>query len=145
MSTAAGARAESRYNALYRCNGGNIMPVMSGFGALAKLPWERITDKIERRVVAGKHGMIVWWKIKAGGHAGAPRHPHEQISWKVQGKKEVRIGSERQSMNTGEVGGISAHTENEDFFAEDREVVDVFGPPREDFLAGGTPSYMRAP
>ena len=27
----------------------------------------------------------------------------------------------------------------------DTEVVDVFAPPREDFLAGGTPSYMRAP
>ena len=32
----------------------NIMPVMSGFGALAGLPWERITDKIERRMLAGK-------------------------------------------------------------------------------------------
>jgi hypothetical protein len=29
------------------------MPVMSGFGALEKLPWERINDKIERRVLAG--------------------------------------------------------------------------------------------
>jgi DNA-binding transcriptional LysR family regulator len=48
------------------------MPVISGFGALEKLPWERINDKIERRVLAGKHGMIVWWKIKAGAHAGAP-------------------------------------------------------------------------
>ena len=27
----------------------------------------------------------------------------------------------------------------------DTEVVDVFAPAREDFLAGGTPSYMRAP
>ena len=55
------------------------MPLMFGFGALEKLPWERINDKIERRVLAGKHGMIVWWKIKAGAHAGAHRHPHEQI------------------------------------------------------------------
>ena len=42
------------------------MPVMSGFGALAELPWERVTDKIERRVLAGQQGMIVWWKMKAG-------------------------------------------------------------------------------
>jgi hypothetical protein len=39
---------------------------MSGFGALAELPWERVTDKIERRVLAGQQGMIVWWKMKAG-------------------------------------------------------------------------------
>ena len=41
------------------------MPVMSGFGKLAELPWERVTDKIERRVLAGQQGMIVWWKMKA--------------------------------------------------------------------------------
>ena len=54
------------------------MPVMSGFGALAELPWERVTDKIERRVLAGQQGMIVWWKMKAGAHAAAHQHPHEQ-------------------------------------------------------------------
>jgi len=29
------------------------------------------------------------------------------------------------------------------FFPEDTEVIDVFSPPREDFLAGGTPAYMK--
>jgi hypothetical protein len=33
------------------------MPVMSGFGALAELPWERVTDKIERRVLAGQRTL----------------------------------------------------------------------------------------
>jgi hypothetical protein len=51
------------------------MPVMSGFGALAELPWERVTDKIERRVLAGQQGMIVWWKMKAGAHAATHQHP----------------------------------------------------------------------
>ena len=40
------------------------MPVMSGFGALAELPWERVTEKIERRVLAGQQGMIVRWRMK---------------------------------------------------------------------------------
>jgi quercetin dioxygenase-like cupin family protein len=62
------------------------MPVMSGFGALAELPWERVTDKIERRVLAGQQGMIVWWKMKAGAHAAAHQHPHEQIVWMLKGK-----------------------------------------------------------
>jgi hypothetical protein len=46
----------------YAAEGRDRMPVMSGFGALAELPWERVTDKIERRVLAGQQGMIVWWK-----------------------------------------------------------------------------------
>jgi hypothetical protein len=45
------------------------MSVISGFGALEELPWECITDKIERRVLAGQQGMIVWWKMKAGARA----------------------------------------------------------------------------
>ena len=74
------------------------MPVMSGFGALAGLPWERITDKIERRTLAGKQGMIVWWKMKAGAHAASHQHPHEQIVWMLEGRMDFRIGNDRRSM-----------------------------------------------
>src|SRR5215813_7450711 len=102
------------------------MPLMSGFGALEKLPWERINDKIERRVLAGKHGMIVWWKIKAGAHAGAHQHPHEQIVWMLKGKMDFRIGNERRSMIGGDVAVIPGGTEHEGFFSEDTEVVDIF-------------------
>jgi len=40
------------------------------------------------------------------------------------------------------MGVIPANIEHEGFFPEDSELVDVFAPPREDFLAGGMPSYM---
>jgi hypothetical protein len=43
------------------------MPVMFGFKQLAALPQERVTDKISRRVLAGKQGMMVWWSMLAGG------------------------------------------------------------------------------
>src|SRR5262245_33394699 len=97
-SIKSGGKVESRYNVRGQRNGRKtIMPVMSGFGALEKLPWERVNDKIEGRVLAGKHGMIVWWKIKAGAHAGAHRHPHEQIVWMLKGKMDFCIGNERRS------------------------------------------------
>ena len=48
-------------------------------------------------------------------------------------------------MIAGDVAVIPGNTEHEGLFLEDTEVVDVFAPPSEDFLAGGTPSYMRAP
>ena len=37
---------------------------------------------------------------------------------------------------------IPGNVEHEGFFPEDTEVVDVFSPPREDFLTGQPPSYM---
>jgi len=73
------------------------MPVISGFGELAGLPWEHINDKIERRVLV-KQGMIVWWKVKAGARAAPHKHAHEQIVWMLKGRMDFRIGHERRAM-----------------------------------------------
>jgi quercetin dioxygenase-like cupin family protein len=58
------------------------MTTLRGFGSLTAIPEEKITDKITRRVLAGENGMMVWWNIKAGTHAAAHSHPHEQIMCK---------------------------------------------------------------
>ena len=74
------------------------MRIASGFTALEELPWERINDKIERRVLTGEQGMVVWWKIKAGARAASHSHPHEQIVWMLKGRMDFRIGNETRSM-----------------------------------------------
>jgi hypothetical protein len=43
----------------------------------------------------------------------------------------------------GDAGVIPGGVEHEAWFPEDTEVVDVFAPPREDFLTGETPAYMK--
>jgi quercetin dioxygenase-like cupin family protein len=119
------------------------MTVLVGFKELAALPEERVTDKISRRVLSGKQGMIVWWTIKAGAHAAAHKHEHEQIAWVLKGRMDFRIGDEKRSMVAGDVAVIPSGVEHEGYFPEDTEVVDMFAPPREDFVVGGTPAYMR--
>ena len=119
------------------------MPVLTGFSAFADLPPEHISDLITRRTLAGAQGMLVWWDIKAGGHAAAHSHPHEQIVWMISGKMDFRIGDERRVMGPGDIAVIPGVVEHEGLFPEDTVVVDVFAPPREDFLAGGTPAYMQ--
>ena len=44
------------------------MRVIVGFDKLASVPEERITDKIGRRVISGKQGTLVYWRMKAGAH-----------------------------------------------------------------------------
>ena len=119
------------------------MPVIAGYEKLASVPEERITDKITRKVMSGKQGMLVWWHIKAGAHAAAHKHPHEQIVWMIRGRMDFRIGSEKRSMTAGDVAVIPGGVEHEGTFPEDTEVVDFFAPVREDFLAGGPPAYMK--
>src|SRR5947207_11254650 len=117
------------------------MPMISGFGELAGVPWEHINDKIERRVLAGSQGMIVWWKIKAGARAAAHKHPHEQIVWMIKGKMDFRIGNERRSMGAGDIAVIPGGIEHEGLFPEDTEVVDVFSPLRDALPAGRRGGY----
>src|SRR5262245_23692896 len=119
------------------------MPDLTGFGTLAEVPAERINDKITRKVVSGKQGMLVWWSMKAGAHAQAHKHPHEQIAWVIKGRCQVRLGGETRDCGPGDVVVIPGGIEHEFKFSEDAEVVDLFAPPREDFLAGGPPAYMR--
>lgn len=119
------------------------MRLMQGFHALDKLPEERVTDTISRKTLTGEQEMIVWWSMKAGAHAAAHRHPHEQIFWMLSGRMDFRLGDERRTCRAGDVGVIPGGVEHEAWFPEDTEVVDVFSPPREDFLSGEVPAYMR--
>ena len=119
------------------------MPVIVGHDTLAAIPEERFTDKISRKVISGKQGMLVWWRFEAGAHAAAHKHPHEQMSWMLRGRMELRIGDDKRSMVPGDVAVIPGGVEHEAFFPEETELVDFFAPPREDFLAGGQPAYIK--
>ena len=119
------------------------MPVIVGHDQLASIPEERISDKISRKVMSGKQGMMVWWHFKAGGIAAAHSHPHEQFSWMIKGRMDLRIGDETRNMVAGEIAVIPGGVEHEAFFPEETEIVDFFAPVREDFLTGGSPSYMK--
>jgi quercetin dioxygenase-like cupin family protein len=118
------------------------MPVIAGFGKLASVTEERITDKIRRRVVSGKQGTMVYWKMKAGAHAAAHKHPHEQFVWMIKGTMDFRIGNEKRKMQPGDVAVVAGGVEHEGYFPEDTEVIDFFAPVREDFLTGALPAYM---
>jgi quercetin dioxygenase-like cupin family protein len=121
------------------------MPIaaMKGYFQLDRVPEEKVTPLISRRIVTGEKEMLVFWKMKAGAHAEAHKHPHEQVFYIFKGKMDFRLGDERRMCVAGDIGVIPGGVEHEAWFPEDAELVDIFAPPREDFLAGGTPAYMR--
>jgi quercetin dioxygenase-like cupin family protein len=118
------------------------MPTLSGFGAFASLPEERVSQKVTRRILSGDQGMIVWWSIEAGVHVEAHQHHNEQIVWMLKGRMEFRLGDEKRMCGPGDVVVIPGGVEHEGWFHEDTEVIDFFAPPRDDFLAGGKPAYF---
>jgi quercetin dioxygenase-like cupin family protein len=44
-------------------------------------------------VLIGDKTMIVWWSMKAGAHAAAHKHPHEQAFWMLSGRMDLRMGA----------------------------------------------------
>jgi quercetin dioxygenase-like cupin family protein len=119
------------------------MATLVGFGTFAALPEEQISEKVSRRILSGDQGMIVWWSIGAGIHVEPHSHPNEQIVWMLKGRMEFRLGTERRVCGQGDVVVIPGGAEHEAWFREDTEVIDFFAPPRDDFLLGGKPAYMR--
>jgi len=114
-----------------------------GFSGFAALLEEQIGEKISRRILSGDQGMVVWWSIEAGVHVEPHSHANEQIVWMLKGKMEFRLGSEQRVCGAGDVVFIPGGMEHEAWFREDTEVIDFFAPPRDDFLLGGKPAYMR--
>ena len=118
------------------------MPTLVGFGTVAALPEEQISEKISRRILSGDQGMVVWWSFGAGVHVEPHSHPNEQIVWMLKGKMEFRLGNEQRVCGQGDVVVIAGGTEHEAWFREDTELIDFFAPPRDDFLLDGKPAYM---
>src|SRR2546426_10868580 len=118
------------------------MPSMKGFHALRRLPEEKITDKISRRVLVGDKEMVVWWSMKAGAHAAAHTHPHEQIFWLISGTMEFRLGGEKRTCRAGDVGVIAGGVGDGGWVPEGTQVVGAFAPPREDFRTTEAAAYM---
>jgi quercetin dioxygenase-like cupin family protein len=118
------------------------MPVIAGFDKLASVSEEQITDKIDRQVISGKQGTMVYWRMRAGAHVAAPQHPHEQFVWVMRGAIRLRMGTDERTIQPGDLAVIPGGVEHEAFFPEDTEVIDFFAPVREDFLTGEIPAYM---
>ena len=67
--------------------------------------------------------------------------PHEQLVWVVMGRMEFRIDEGRRVLEAGGVATIPG-MEHEGWCHEDTEIIDVFAPLRDDFLAGGGPTWL---
>jgi quercetin dioxygenase-like cupin family protein len=109
------------------------------------MPRERVTDAIDRRIVTGPRMMIAHVYLKKD--AVVPKHSHEneQITYILEGALRFRIGADGAreiDVRAGEVLVIPSNVPHEALALEDTLDVDVFNPPRQDWL-DGTDTYFR--
>ncbi len=108
----------------------------------AHVPEEQVRDGIMRQIVMGEKMMFVRWHFKAGIHVPAHQHPNEQIAYMLRGVMELRVAGERRRLGPGQVCLIPGKVEHEAWFPEESVVIDIFSPPRQDFLTGQD-DYLR--
>lgn len=109
------------------------------------LPREELTPLLSRRVVTGGDLMIAHVYMKKG--CLIPRHSHhnEQLTYILEGCLRFRLGADGEEVvevRAGEVLCIPRDLPHEAEALEDTLDVDVFNPPRQDWL-DGSDGYLR--
>lgn len=109
------------------------------------LPREKVTDDIHRRLFTGDSMMIAHVYLDKGAVVPTHSHHNEQLTYILEGALHFWIGEgddvEELVVAAGEVLHIPAHVPHKALALEDTFDVDVFSPPRQDWL-DGTDSYF---
>jgi quercetin dioxygenase-like cupin family protein len=108
------------------------------------MPKESVTDALDRRLITGDRMMLAHVYLKKG--AIVPRHAHEneQITYILEGGLRFWIGDQPDAIDVraGEVLHIPSNVPHKAEALEDTLDVDIFSPPRQDWL-DRTDDYLR--
>jgi len=106
---------------------------------------ERVTDLLDRRLITGDRMMLTHVYLKKGCVIPLHSHEHEQLSYILDGALQFFIGEDEGQeiiVRSGEVLHIPSHVYHKAVALEDTLDVDIFSPPREDWL-NKTDDYLR--
>ena len=108
------------------------------------IPLEKVTDQIDRRLITGDRIMLAHVYLKKGSIVPTHSHENEQITYILKGALRFWIGvdeSEEIVVRAGEVLHIPSNVVHKALALEETLDVDVFSPPRQDWLHG-TDTYF---
>ena len=109
------------------------------------MPKEKVTDVLDRRLITGENIMLTHVYLKKGAIVQQHNHHNEQITYILAGGLRFWIGedeSEVIDVRAGEVLHIPSFVKHKAEALEDTVDVDVFSPPRQDWL-DKTDDYLR--
>ena len=110
-----------------------------------EMPKESVSPMLDRRLVTGDRMMLAHVYLKKG--CIVPRHQHEneQLTYILEGALRFSIGEDENEevlVRAGEVLHIPSNVWHKAEALEDTLDVDVFSPPRQDWL-DKTDAYLR--
>ena len=112
------------------------LPAEVGFSEIADLDCFDPIDGVSMSMLAGARAMMNWVRIEPGATVPTHSHPHEQLGFVLEGTIILRIGDETREIGPSTCYVIPGGVEHEGTGGPNGCVVmDVFAPPREDYLA----------
>jgi quercetin dioxygenase-like cupin family protein len=108
------------------------------------MPKEKVTEQISRRLVVGERMMLAHVYLAKGGIVPRHAHENEQLTYILEGALRFWIGENGEQeivVRAGEVLVIPSNVPHRAEALEDTLDVDVFNPPRQDWL-DGTDTYF---
>ena len=114
---------------------------------LKYIPWsqverEKLNDLIDREMVVGEKIMMARVIMKKGAHVPLHYHHNEQVTYILEGALKFAIDGKDIVVHAGEVLCIPSNMPHEAWALEDTLDLDVFTPPREDWL-NKSDAYLR--
>lgn len=120
---------------------------MAEAGTLQHARWneielESLNPLIQRHFVVGGEVMLARILLKKGAEVPLHHHHNEQVTWVQSGALEFQIDGRTVVVREGEVLCIPPHMPHAARALEDTVDIDVFTPPRQDWIAK-TDAYLR--
>ena len=114
---------------------------------LKYIPWnkverEHLNPLIDREMLHGEKVMLARVLMKKGAHVPLHHHHNEQVTYILEGALKFAVDGKEIVVRAGEVLCIPPHMPHEAWAIEDTVDLDVFTPPREDWL-NKTDDYLR--
>jgi quercetin dioxygenase-like cupin family protein len=109
---------------------------------LADLPVEHLTPFLDRVFLSGQNSTLADIKLKKGCVVPVHQHESEQITLVRRGVLRLELEGKAHDLDPGSVLVIPSQVPHQAVALEDCEVMDLFGPRREDWI-NQTDAYIR--
>jgi len=103
---------------------------------------EKLNELIDREMIVGDKIMLARVFLKKGAHVPEHHHHNEQVTYILEGALKFAIDGKEIVVRAGEVLCIPSNMPHEAWAIEDTLDLDVFTPPREDWLSKAD-DYLR--
>jgi unsaturated pyranuronate lyase len=120
-------------------------PKAASFHHWDDVPKEQVNPDLSRRLVTGERVMVAQVDLERGCIVPQHAHVHEQVSYVLDGRLELTVGDETPEtyeLVAGDILVIPSNVPHAAVALENTRVIDVFSPPREDWI-NQTDAYLR--